>query len=147
MIGTGKPNTSASAANQAVLRTAMPNCGSARTRAKFSRPTNVGSDTKFVSCTLITNARRIGNQANSPKMTRNGSRKTNVPEALAGQAQAGDAAARRRVGRRRRRSLMEPMAPECRIPVGAGRGMVRHRHRLGETGDGAAVGPAEPGPT
>ena len=44
MIGTGKPKTSARIANQAVLRTAIPNSGSARTRWKFSRPTKVGSD-------------------------------------------------------------------------------------------------------
>ena len=43
MIGIGKPKTSASSANQAVFRTAMPSSGSARTRAKLSSPTNVGS--------------------------------------------------------------------------------------------------------
>ena len=74
MIGTGKPNRSASRANQTVLATAVPNCGSARTRPKLSRPTKVGAETRFVSCTLITNARRIGNQANSPNTTSSGSR-------------------------------------------------------------------------
>ena len=55
------------------------NCGSASTRRKLSRPTQVGSDTRFVSWKLITTARTIGNQANTPNTTRNGSRNASVP--------------------------------------------------------------------
>src|SRR6185436_6567225 len=69
MIGTGKPKTRARNANQAVFRTAIPSSGSAKTRWKFWSPTKTGSDTRFVSWTLITNARTIGNHAKRPKIT------------------------------------------------------------------------------
>ena len=42
MIGTGYPKTNARAMNQSVLPMALGSSGSARTRRKFSRPTNVG---------------------------------------------------------------------------------------------------------
>ncbi len=67
-IGIGKPKTSASRANQAVFATALPNNGSASTAAKFSRPTKVGVETRFVSWTLMTTARTIGNQEKTPKI-------------------------------------------------------------------------------
>jgi hypothetical protein len=44
----------------------------------LSRPTNVGSDTRFVFWTLITSARTIGNHANSPKTASMGRRNANV---------------------------------------------------------------------
>ncbi len=56
----------------------MAKSGSASTRLKFSKPTHVGSDTRFVSWRLITNARMIGNQEKSPKMTSNGRMNANV---------------------------------------------------------------------
>ena len=45
--------------------------------------------TRFVSWTLMTNARTIGNHANSPKMTRNGSRNDERAQAVARQRGAG----------------------------------------------------------
>src|SRR6476660_7609779 len=77
-IGMRKPKTRARNANQAVLATALPNRGSPSTRAKFSAPTNVGVDTRFVSWTLMTIARRIGNHENTPKTMSSGKRKTRV---------------------------------------------------------------------
>ena len=76
--GIGKPKISARKAKYAVLATALPNSGSASTLAKLSRPTNVGAETRFVSWTLMTSDRTIGNQEKTPKISSNGSRKTSV---------------------------------------------------------------------
>src|SRR3954463_1367785 len=61
-----------------VLRTAVHSSGSENTVAKFSQPTKVGAVTRFVCCTLITAARTIGNQENTPNTTTRGSRKSRV---------------------------------------------------------------------
>ena len=76
--------------NHSVLPIALGSSGSASTRWKFSRPTNTGSDTRFVSWTLITKPRRMGNQAKTPNTRRKGSRKTSVREAVTRDTQPGD---------------------------------------------------------
>ena len=84
-------------------------------------PRTTGSDTRFVSWTLMTTARTIGSHENTPKMTSSGSRNTSVlrPSRItrAARRRGGDGL---RVVDRRRRRVMEPMAPNGRIPVGAG---------------------------
>ncbi len=76
--GIGKPMIRARNVNQSVFPIALANRGSAMTRAKLSRPTQLGVPTRFVSWTLMTIARRIGNHEKSPKIPSIGRRNTNV---------------------------------------------------------------------